>query len=73
MGAGILQERTVQQVKWCPNFTSDQYYCGLGVVKKVGTQESVQGVPAAAAWGKQTILMLPKSAKQERVIPGSVA
>ncbi|WP_223570823.1 hypothetical protein [Pseudomonas sp. BF-R-26] len=27
-----------------PIFTSDQYYCGLGVVKKVGTQESVEPI-----------------------------
>lgn len=27
-----------------PIFTSNQYYCGLGVVKKVGTQESVEPI-----------------------------
>jgi hypothetical protein len=40
----MLQERAGQQVKWCLIFTSDQYYCGLGVVKKVGTQESVEPI-----------------------------
>lgn len=27
-----------------PIFTRDQYYCGIGVVKKIGTQESVEPI-----------------------------
>ncbi|EJL95778.1 hypothetical protein PMI18_05060 [Pseudomonas sp. GM102] len=27
-----------------PIFTSDQYYCGIGVVKKVGDQESIEPI-----------------------------